>query len=538
MMPTSGNESSGDEGAFRAGGPPGAETRPRPRPRAGSKLYLWTAASAAFCITVSIQFLYRPLSQVERGDPAIYEYIAQSILRGQVPYRDVIDPKGPGSMYLGAAAMWIGRHLGIGDILAVRFAYIILAGLLSVLTLLVADLYLSSRLAVGLAFLIPLMPTRYSLMVIQGTQPKLPMLLFGMAALVFIAYNRAFWAGFSSMLSCLCWQPGLMFAGVAFLMFSKYLTSWRDLRAVKVVVGAMAPLGMVLLYFQWRGGLADLWRWTFAYDYSVFMPAGLRSTGPAWRGIIDVMRDRVFYKDFVFVEIALIGLVLFGYERVSKKLRGRDWLASGDLYRDAVLMPPIIYFAFCMVNFQSYPDTIPFFPFIGIFGAWFFVEGARFIGSLGPIAKFAHRIRFAEVIPALATALILFIGVGRAASYRVEGRTLADQYREGEIIASYLAASDTIYVHGPAEVLVLLNRPNLNPYVGLDTGADDYIAAGLPGGFASLIDEMETSRPKIVGISRLQNVRHREELETWVSEHYIKLALPWLNSVYIRKGGN
>src|SRR5205085_2069933 len=78
--------------------------------------------------------------------------------------------------------------------------------------------------------------------------------------------------GFCSMLACLCWQPGLMFTGTALLIFSKYLTSWRDLKAAKVVIGAALPLAVLLLYFYHQGALGDLWTWTITYNYSVFGP--------------------------------------------------------------------------------------------------------------------------------------------------------------------------------------------------------------------------------------------------------------------------
>src|SRR5688572_14859171 len=64
---------------------------------------------AAFVLTVVVMLAYHPFKQLERGDAAIYDYMAQSILRGQMPYRDVIDPKTPGSIYLSAAAMAAGR---------------------------------------------------------------------------------------------------------------------------------------------------------------------------------------------------------------------------------------------------------------------------------------------------------------------------------------------------------------------------------------------------------------------------------------------
>jgi hypothetical protein len=453
-----------------------------------------------------------------------------------MPYRDVIDPKGPGAMYVSAGAMWAGRRLGIQDVLAVRYLYIVLAGILSLVTALVAERYFSSYLASVLAFLIPLVPSRYLLMMVAGTEPKLVMMVFGMLALLLVARNRPFWTGFCSMLSCLCWQPGLMFAGIAFLIFSKYLTSWRDLRALKVVAGAVVPLAAVMGYFQARGALPDLWNWAFTYDYRVFMPAGLHSGGQALRQIVSVMRERVFYEGFIFVEIALVGLLLFAYERVREKSQGRSSLDVPDLYKDAVLMPPVIYFAFCMLNFQSSPDTIPFFPFIGLFGAWFLVKGAGALAALRPTKPLSDRVRLPILLPAIAVAFVTFAVLRHATAYRVDGRTLADQHEEARIIEDHLLPGDKIYVHGTAEVLVLLDRPNLNPYIAFDSGSDDYIASHRAGGFPGLIDEIEAARPKVVLISRLQNVRHRAELEAWVDAHYVKMDVPWLNRVYIRKG--
>jgi hypothetical protein len=510
--------------------PPPSESR-----NADRRLRRWAIPAAALFFTIGLSFIYRPLSQPERGDAAIYDYIAQTILRGGLPYRDVVDPKAPGAMYVSALAMWAGRQVRVDDVLAVRYVYILLAGILSVLIVLVAQQYFSSNLAAILAFLIPLLPSRYSLMMIDGTQPKLVMMVFAMLALLFIARDRPLWAGFCSMMSCLCWQPGLLFAGVAFLIFSRYLRSWRDLRALAVVAGALIPLAAVLIYFYLRGALADLWSWAFTYDYKVFMPAGIRPRGQALHEIITVMLDRVFLKDIVFVVIAIAGLVFYAYERVRDKLRGKRGLDSADLYKDALVMPPLIYFAFCILNFQSSPDTIPFFPFIGLFGAWFFVKGSHVLDQHVRVGRLTPRLQLQRLLPAIAIVLIIFITVRNAAAYRLDARTLSEEYEGSRVVASYLSPSDKIYVHGPAEVLVLLDRPNLNPYIALDSGADDYIASLRPGGFGALVDEIEAARPKLVVMGRLQNVRHRAELERWVDSHYVKLDIPWLNNVYIRK---
>src|SRR5262249_29189136 len=192
-------------------------------------------AIAILVFGAGLMLLYRPFSQLEVGDSALYDYIGQSILRGQVPYRDVIDIKTPGSMYSAALAMALGKSVGLRDLIAVRLYQVLLVGLLSAVTFVVANAYLRSQLAAVIAALFPLTSHKFAEWMVVGTQPKLPMILFGMLSIFFIDRQRPFWAGVCSVLSFLWWQPGLMFTGVAVLVFSKYLTSWRDGRALKVL---------------------------------------------------------------------------------------------------------------------------------------------------------------------------------------------------------------------------------------------------------------------------------------------------------------
>ena len=99
------------------------------------------------------------------------------------------------------------------------------------------------------------------------------------------------------MLSCLCWQPGLLFTGTAVLIFSRYFTSWRDLRALKVTTGAALPLVIVVLYFYSAGTLKDFWTWTVAYNYNVYGPEGAKNLSDQlvhiWRVIWRVMGVKV-----------------------------------------------------------------------------------------------------------------------------------------------------------------------------------------------------------------------------------------------------
>ena len=489
-------------------------------------------AVVAFLLGGAVVLAYRPFSQTVRGDCAIYDYIAQSILRGQMPYRDAIDPKAPAGMYFSAMAMAIGKSIGMRDVIAVRWLHVLMAALLSAITFLVAEAYLRSRIAALIAFLVPLLTDNFVLMMNKGTQPKLPMMVFGMLALLLMAKDSPFWAGLCSMMSCLCWQPGLMFAGAAFLIFSRYLTSWRDWRAAKVVAGACVPLAVVLLYFYSRGALSDLWAWTITYSYTVFRPEGQKPFGQALAQLWKISH-REFGPDLVVAGLSLIGFAMYAVDRVRARLK--EGIRSMDLFRDGILFPPVVYFIFCIIDFQGGPDLIPFLPFLGLFAGWFLVEMGRVIASSGFVKKSGPRIGLSSLAPTIATFAILVLILIRTTGYKPLNWGLREQDEAIGQIAAYLGPDDKIYVHGMAEILVLLNRPNLNRYIALDSGADDFIAAQKAGGFKDVIDEIESATPKLVAISRLRNVRHSKELEQWVEVHYDELELPGYETIYIRK---
>lgn len=487
-----------------------------------------------FLVSVGVMLLWRLFTQAEVGDAAIWDYIAQGILRGEVPYRDVIEIKGPGSAYLSATAMWLGKFAGLRDVLAVRFMQIALAGLLSVVTFLVAEVYLRQRLAGLIAFLLPLTSDHFVSWTEGGTQPKLTMILFGMLTLLLIARGRPFWAGVCSILSCLSWQPGLLFTGIAVLIFSRYLTAWRDWRALKVLAGATLPLVVVGLYFYWEGALSDLWVWTVAYNFEVYAPEGIRSPGEtlahAWTVLV-----RVLNLDITWFALGLAGLAMFSARQLSAKVKMLRALKSADLSKDAILIAPVVYIAFCLINLQSGPDLIPLFPFFGIFAGWLIAEISRWLRSIGAVTKRPALLRAVEGLPAVALVLVCVLTLIRAATYRLEGWTLWRQDTELKAISDLIGPDDKIYVHGPAEILLLLNRPNLNPYIMWDHGKVRYVAAKKYGGSIEvMVDAIEAERPKLVAVSRLRHVPEGAALERWIEQHYERLPIAGYDA-YVRK---
>ena len=490
-----------------------------------------TIAVAIFLLTTFMMLMYRPFSQAESGDSALYDYFAQLILRGQIPYRDAVDIKAPGSFYLSALVMGAGRAVGMRDIIAARLLHILLAGLLSVAVYLVGEAYLRDRFAALLAVATLLISQHFGLWTVGGGQPKLPMILFGMLALLLTSRDKPFLAGFCSMLSCLCWQPGLLFTGTAFLIFSRYLTSWRDFKALKVLAGAAIPLAILLAYFRAHGALGDLWNWTVVFNYSVYSRKALESDVSPLAHMTNVVL-KIYGIDILLVAVSLIGFVIFAGQRA--RARVNRLTGSEDLYRDAIVIAPAVYFAACLIRFNAGPYLIPFLPFIGLFFGWAIVELSNIVNKRW-FAK--SLIDLKGELPLLVIVVLLCVAAYRAVAYRFESiQTLQAQDQAFQTVRRILNDGDKVYVHGTTELLVLLDRSNLNPYIFLDYGKDDYIAAQKYGGsFVALVDEMEIQAPKVIALSRLQKVSHRNELRQWAETYYVSLGLPGYEEISVRK---
>jgi hypothetical protein len=217
------------------------------------------------------------------------------------------------------------------------------------------------------------------------------------------------------------------------------------------------------------------------------------------------------------------------------ELKGPRIFGAPHIYRDAIIIPPLVYFAFCMINFQGGPDLIPFLPFIGIFGGWLIIKIARRVIPFKMLVLGGQSLSVRKLALLSVISVLGIIALYRGSIFRTPGPTLQSQYQEAEKVAALLGPGDRIYVQGPLELLVLPDIPNLNPYIALNSGADDYIGASRPQGFASVIAEMEAQAPKVVAMSRLRNVRHAEELMEWVNQHYDKWDAFTYAPVYIRK---
>lgn len=494
------------------------------RPRSISEQRQWLTRRRLFWIVAIVALAFYAQSRFwnmpSAGDRANWDYIAQVISRGGVPYRDVVNIKSPLSAYIGAAAIVATRAFGLRDAQALRFTYIILAALTVAFAFLITLDYFESRSLALLAATIMLSFGAVARLNGGGIQPKTPMILFGLITLWAIIKDRPFAAGVFGMLSALSWQPGLLFVGAAGLAFSRYLTSWRDLKVVKLLAGASIPLAIPLIYFWAVGALMDFYLWNIHFNATIYGPRGVRTLASFYHRIAKMLSG-TYHSGRLFFALSVPGLLwaLWQEARQAKQQGARSILDRAPYH--AIFIAPVVYFLFCAIDIQGGADLLPLLPFVAIFAA--IIIGQLVKGAAGLLARWRPAINRglleARAI-SVATAIIFLIITGDAVMSGRDHRLKAQDEEVAQIV-SYLEPGDKIYVHGQTEILVLSGLTNASKYYLLDRGKDEYLDIILDGGFAGWLRTLKEERPKIVVLNRIKTMLHKKEFTDWMEQDYV-----------------
>jgi hypothetical protein len=487
--------------------------------------FKWFDARGLFWIVLVVGVVFYSQfqfwKQPEGGDRANWDYFAQVIARGGVPYRDVVNIKSPLSAYIGAAAMILANPFGIDDVIAIRVAFILLAALTLALTFLAAFEYFKSLAFALLAASIMLSFDAFARFNSGGIQPKTPMVLFGLVSLIAVIKDRPVAAGVFGMLSALSWQPGLLFVGVAFLGFSRYLTGWRDLKAVRLMIGAAIPLLILLVYFLVAGALEAFYHWNIVFNATIYGPRESRSVGDFFVHLEQLLRGS-YHNSRPYFYLSGAGLVI----ALARELQRRSGEGVRSLLegapRHAIIIAPLVYFGFCMIDIQSGPDLIPLLPFVAVFAALalvFAIERATglYLRARPQADRSAVKNRGIVVV----VVFVLFATMRVSLFFEREFPTLREQRPAAAEIASHLEPGDKIFVYGRSEILVLLGATNASKYFLLDRGKDEYLDRVEPGGFNGWLERLKTERPKIVLIDRIKETAYLTMLVQWVSAEYV-----------------
>lgn len=480
-----------------------------------SRLF-WITFVCALIIFCQLQFWKLPAAR----DRANWDYFAQVIARGGVPYRDVVNIKTPLSAYIGAAAIVVTRPFGLSAVMATRIASILMASLAIAFTFLTATLFFDSRRTGLLAAMILSGIFLFGRLSADGMQPKTPMILFGLISLCCVIRDRPLEAGLFGMLSALSWQPGLLFVGTAGLAFTRYLSNWRDLKWLRVIIGASIPLIIFLLHLLIGGALRDFYLWCFKFNVEVYGPRDY-STYDNFVQRFTMLRDKYYFEDRRYFKLAAAGVILAIATEGYRAIR-RGWRELTDRApHHQVFIAALVYLIFCRIDLQGEQDLIPLLPFLAIFSSVFLIRLVDLIALM--FVKINPRIsamRLELAIPGLLLVAVFVANVRPVFSFTIRKKTLTRQRAEAGQILSLLQPGDQIWVHGTTELLVVSELTNSHKYTNLDHGKDSYLDRVEPGGFEGWFEKLKSDRPRVVVFSRTKNVDRKKEFHDWLKTDY------------------
>lgn len=502
-----------------------------------------------FCLVflgaLSVLVQYQPARQPIGGDLSMWDYMAQSIARGAVPYRDVVNIKTPLGAYLGAVAVWMAKPFGIQDLLAIRYAFILQAAMVVTFTYLVFEAYWHRRLPAVLAASLMLAYDSFGVWNASGSQLKTTTLLFGLWALYMAARQKGFWAGLLGALSFWAWQPGLLFAGAVGLTACQFLTRPLHRRALETAAGAGLMLLLPLAYFAAVGALDDLFNWCFKFNTSANSSI---TTASGWARL-GVVVEKSYPNERQLFWIAPAGLFLHLVDTLLElRQEGlRKWLESS--WKLAPTLAFAVYAFFTYFNLQSGPDAILFLPFISIYLAYLAMRlGDGLEITLKDVEKYLpYQLTVSQTLQ-----IVLLVGTAGffiLDSFKYNPQfTLSEQEQECRVVLDALCPGDKVYAHGSLDLLVLGGLENADRYIYFDRGKDIF-AARLEGGFDRIVARLEAAKPRFVALAKLDKLEHRQELEQWVATHYEPYTIihstnsgirasTYAYNVYIRREGS
>jgi hypothetical protein len=490
----------------------------------------WITFACGLIVFCLLQFWKLPSTK----DRANWDYFAQVISRGGVPYRDVVNIKTPLSAYIGAAAIVATRPFGLSPVIATRTTFVCLSALTVAFTFLVATLYFGGRRIGLLAAMILCGIFLFGRLSSDGIQPKLPMVLFGLISLWATIRGHPVRAGMFGMLSALSWQPGLLFVGTSGLAFTRYLTSWRDGKWAKVILGAAIPLAPFLAHLLIGGSLRDFYLWCFRFNVEVYAPYDFSTYGSFVKHFT-MLVDKSYNEDRGYFQLAASGTVLAAAREVYLGIkRGRVELQHRAPYHQ-VIIAPIVYLIFCRINMQGEQDLIPLLPFIGIFAAFVLlsvIDGI--IGLFGQLSPRVNVSRLELMMGGVLLIVVFVVSVRPDFSFAIGRRNLVNQQADAAEVMSLLQPGDEIWVHGQTEMLVISGLTNSHKYTNLDHGKDNYLDRVEAGGFQAWFEKLKSDRPRVVMFTRTKRVARKREFLDWLKQDYDRRRGK-LFTYYVRK---
>ena len=495
------------------------------------------AAACALGLGVRLVLLVQPIG----GDPGIYAYVAGRVLEGDLPYRDVFEQKPPAILYTYAAAFAVaGRSMRAVQV-ADFMAWAATVAALGVLAHRLRRDPAITTLTIALAALFVNPTLQSSFKQVGQTETFLAAwATLSIALALGSGLVAAALAGVCVSIAVLHKYNATIYLLVAVgALFANSSERWPIRRAMALAAGFTAPLAAVLLYFWFRGGLAEFYEATIRYNAEY--TTGTYTSIAAFVKRTLVVTWRFATMNFLWTAGGA-GTLLLSWEAVRGDRRAAVAVAFVAAAYVAIL-----------ANAKFYPQYfLQILPPLALTSACFLVAAWRATWQAGRrAAGFAllalaaiHLARHTDVGRLSAD----IVAAGRHAIGETDTETyfarfettgvtrfslLAD-YRVARRIAETTQRDDPIYIYGGEPlVLFLANRRSPSRFVW----NDPFVAGAYRTRFthADLVRELEARPPAyfivlrrdanmIDPVESIEHYRRSPELQAFVAERFDELG--------------
>lgn len=460
----------------------------------------WTATRArsalpgvAVSAVAGVVFLVQGFQGALGRDLAIFVYAGQTVADGSAPYVDMVNRSGPLSHLVPGIGIWLGRLVGIDDVVAARMV----CWALSVLTV-----YVVYRTAHRMFGSVPLAAATGLTMVMitgfvehaaRGPRDKTIMLVFLALALDSIVRRQWLRTGLYISLATLTWQPAFFPAIVTALVVLALARRDRVRALVRLGIGGVTPLALFLVWYAAIGHLRDFLDGFVLIHLSYTRQSGfMRAPGKFWDGAV-----AMYGFSWWALLLGCVAVVVAGVLAVRTVVRDRDQRDGDAAWRIGLGIGTVVAALWVFRAYNAWPDLYSIYPFAAL-GIGLVL--AAVVGAVGRVLERSGRgaAPAAWVIATAWCVAAVLVGGEYAVRHRVD--RLEPQREQVLAVLEVLgpdASMQSVQAPGP---LVLAGQRNPEKYQMFSLGLGEYVADTRPGALRGFTRDLLERRPDLLAV--------------------------------------
>lgn len=450
--------------------------------------------------------VFQPTQLPFSADNQTFYFIAERVASGIPPHAGLVNHKLALPMMMSGGAIWIGRVLGIDDVLAVRILSMALAAGAASLVWALTLRLTGGRLAAVLGGAVMLTFSDFFKQGAMGVRPQLFATFFLTLALIHCADRKSFRSGLSAGAAFLCWQPA---ATVAVAVAVAAALDRGDRRALlRACFGGIFAFLAYESYFAVHGLLGEQLYQSFrmGLDTSEHSP-------PRWRDALRfvlLLEEPERSRGFLFAG-SLAAVLIGGWLRAVaaprdawERIRAEPGIVAGVVTAHLAI-------AFTFTDFQAFPDRFVLLPFYAAASGYVL---AMTIAAFSRLPREYVRI----AIGAFCIWALVTPGFQKRPSSGERTVSLASQRQLAAAIHGLEDEYGPVWAIGCVHLLGLARRDNFDRYgVMIDARVRAYMQRETPSG-------SQGYRPRSRG-GVMPGV-------VLTARHGARKALPWLRREY------